>query len=241
MLRVFNLTKKIGGLIAVNDVSFQVNSEEIVAIIGPNGAGKTTLFNLISGVLNPTSGRIIFDGKDITNLPIHKRAKMGIARTFQIPRPFEEMIVLDSVAVALLTDNSKKNSLDEARDRAIDILKNLKLGEKAFLHVRQLNLQEKKLVELARAFAQEPKLLLIDEFMSGLNPTEVEDAVNLLRKINEENDVTIIWIEHVLKAVMKLAHRVIVLNFGKKIAEGTPGEISENTEVIKAYIGGQTS
>jgi branched-chain amino acid transport system ATP-binding protein len=241
MLEIWNLTKNIGGLIAVNNVSFNVYEKEIVGVIGPNGAGKTTLFNLISGVLNPTSGRIIFDGKDITNLPIHKRARMGIARTFQIPRPFEDMTVLDSVAVSMLTDRNKKNSLNEARDRALGILENLKLGEKAFLHVRQLNLQEKKLVELARALACEPRLLLVDEFMSGLNPAEVEDAVNLLRKINEENNVTVIWIEHVLRAVMKLAHRVIVLNFGKKIAEGTPKEISENTEVINAYIGGQTS
>lgn len=235
LMEVRDVYKYFGGLPALNGVSFSVRRGEILAIIGPNGAGKTTLFNVISGVFQPTKGKVIFEGKDITRLPPYKRAKLGIARTFQIPRPFAEMTVLDNVVVGMLANGG--GSVSVARMKALEILEELGLRDKAGTEVRKLNVQEKKSVELARALAMEPKVLLLDEYMSGLNTGEVERAVEELKRINKERGITIVWIEHILRAVMKLAERVIVLNFGQIIAEGNPSEVANSASVIEAYLG----
>jgi branched-chain amino acid transport system ATP-binding protein len=236
LLEVKAVYKYFGGLPALKNVSFEVGQGEILAIIGPNGAGKTTLFNVISGVFQPSSGKIYFKGRDITDLPPFKRAKLGIARTFQIPRPFSEMTVLENVVVGMVANGSGL-SLSDAKKRAHETLEELRLAKKADVQVSKLNLQEKKSVELARALALNPKLLLMDEYMSGLNPAEVDWAIEELKRINRERGVTMIWIEHVLRAVMRLAERVIVLNFGSIIAEGSPSEIAKSAEVVEAYLG----
>ncbi len=235
-MEVRALYKYFGGLPALKNVSFEVKRGELLAIIGPNGAGKTTLFNVISGVLQPSSGKIYFEGKDITKLPPFRRAKLGIARTFQIPRPFSEMTVLENVVVGMVANGSAL-SLSDAKKKAHEILEELGLSKKADVQVSKLNLQEKKSVELARALALNPKLLLIDEYMSGLNPAEVDWAMEELKRINRDRGVTMIWIEHVLRAVMRLAERVIVLNFGSIIAEGSPSDIAKSAEVAEAYLG----
>jgi branched-chain amino acid transport system ATP-binding protein len=235
-LEVKAVYKYFGGLPALKNVSFEVGQGELLAIIGPNGAGKTTLFNAISGVFQPSSGKIYFEGRDITDLPPFKRAKLGIARTFQIPRPFSEMTVLENVVVGMVANGSGL-SLSDAKKRAHEILEELRLSKKADVQVSKLNLQEKKSVELARALALNPKLLLMDEYMSGLNPAEVDWAIEELKRINRERGVTMIWIEHVLRAVMRLAERVIVLNFGSIIAEGSPSKIANSAEVVEAYLG----
>jgi branched-chain amino acid transport system ATP-binding protein len=236
LLEVKAVYKYFGGLPALKNVSFEVGQGELLAIIGPNGAGKTTLFNVISGVFQLSSGKIYFEGRDITDLAPFKRAKLGIARTFQIPRPFSEMTVLENVVVGMVANGSGL-SLSDAKKRAHEILEELRLSKKADVQVSKLNLQEKKSVELARALALNPKLLLIDEYMSGLNPAEVDWAIEELKRINRERGVTMIWIEHVLRAVMRLAERVIVLNFGSIIAEGSPSEIAKSAEVVEAYLG----
>jgi len=236
VMEVRAVSKNFGGLPALKNVSFDVGRGEILAIIGPNGAGKTTLFNVISGVLQPSSGKIYFEGRDITRLPPFKRAKLGIARTFQIPRPFSEMTVLENVIVGMVANGSGL-SLSDAKKRAYEILEELRLSKKADVRVRELNLQEKKSVELGRALALDPKVLLIDEYMSGLNPVEVDWAIEELKRINRDRGVTMIWIEHVLRAVMRLAERVIVLNFGSIIAEGSPSDIAKSAEVVEAYLG----
>ena len=236
VMEVRAVSKNFGGLPALKNVSFDVGRGEILAIIGPNGAGKTTLFNVISGVLQPSTGKIYFEGRDITKLPPFKRAKLGIARTFQIPRPFSEMTVLENVIVGMVANGSGL-SLSDAKKRAYEILEELRLSKKADVRVRELNLQEKKSVELGRALALNPKVLLIDEYMSGLNPVEVDWAIEELKRINRDRGVTMIWIEHVLRAVMKLAERVIVLNFGSIIAEGSPSDIAKSAEVVEAYLG----
>jgi amino acid/amide ABC transporter ATP-binding protein 1, HAAT family (TC 3.A.1.4.-) len=236
VMEVRAVSKNFGGLPALKNVSFDVGRGEILAIIGPNGAGKTTLFNVISGVLQPSTGKIYFEGRDITRLPPFKRAKLGIARTFQIPRPFSEMTVLENVIVGMVANGSGL-SLSDAKKRAYEILEELRLSKKADVRVRELNLQEKKSVELGRALALDPKVLLIDEYMSGLNPVEVDWAIEELKRINRDRGVTMIWIEHVLRAVMRLAERVIVLNFGSIIAEGSPSDIAKSAEVVEAYLG----
>ncbi len=236
VMEVRAVSKNFGGLPALKNVSFDVGRGEILAIIGPNGAGKTTLFNVISGVLQPSTGKIYFEGRDITRLPPFKRAKLGIARTFQIPRPFSEMTVLENVIVGMVA-NGSGFSLFDAKKRAYEILEELRLSKKADVRVRELNLQEKKSVELGRALALDPKVLLIDEYMSGLNPVEVDWAIEELKRINRDRGVTMIWIEHVLRAVMRLAERVIVLNFGSIIAEGSPSDIAKSAEVVEAYLG----
>ncbi|MCS7094454.1 MAG: ABC transporter ATP-binding protein [Thaumarchaeota archaeon] len=235
-LSLDQVSKRFGGLPALKNVSFSVSEGEILAIIGPNGAGKTTLFNVINGLYPPTSGRVVFYGRDVTKLPPYERARLGMSRTFQIPRPFGDMTVIENVAVGAI-GSGRARGVPDATSIAEEVLRFLGLESKADIEVKKLNLQEKKSVELARALVQQPKLLLVDEYMSGLNPSEVDEAVKLLRRVNEESGVTILWIEHLLRAVMRLAQRVVVLNFGEIIAEGTPSEIAESSRVIEAYLG----
>jgi len=233
-----SITKRFGGLTVLKNVNFEVKSLEILGLIGPNGAGKTTLFNTISGAFPPSSGRVFFDGKDITNLKPHQICRLGIARTFQIVRPFNNMSVLDNVLSSALFGRDGTTDIEKARERASHILDFIGFKRRDIL-AKDLTIQDKKKLELARALASNPKLILIDEIMSGLNYGEIKEAVNLLMRIRDELNVTIFWIEHVMKAIMNAADRVIVLNFGEVIAEGSPKEVANSQIVIDAYLGGE--
>jgi branched-chain amino acid transport system ATP-binding protein len=209
-----------------------------VGLIGPNGSGKTTLFNLISGLYRPESGSIKYKGREITGLGSYKICQLGIARTFQIPRPFANLTVLENVIVGVLfgKHGSKRINLEKAEQRAIEILRFIDLIDKANEPAENLTLTELKRLELARALATEPQLLLLDEIMAGLNPAEIADALDLIKKINNQG-ITIFMIEHLMRAVAAICNRVIVLNYGEKIAEGTMEEVANNEKVVKAYLG----
>ncbi len=238
ILRVENITKRFGGLLALADVSFSVMKGEILGLIGPNGAGKTTLFNVITGVYKPDNGRVYFKGEDITGKKPHVIARKGISRTHQIVKPFGDLTVLENTMIgALFGPKHDAITQEEAREIAIEVLDFVGLGDKKDLPAKVLNIQEKKRLELARALAQEPELLLLDEVLAGLNPSEVSRMLKLLGRIREERGITMIMIEHVMHAVMNIADRIVVLHFGRKIAEGTPEEVAVNPEVIAAYLG----
>jgi len=239
LLKGESITKKFGGLLVLKDVNFEVYRGEILGLIGPNGAGKTTLFNIISGLFPPTSGKIIFEGRDITGLKQHQICKLGIARTFQLIRPFNNMSVLENVMSGALFGRDGTVSMEKARERALFVLDFVGL-KKRDVPAKSLTLHEKKMLEIARALATNPKVLLIDEVMAGLNATEIEDTMKLIRKIRDELGVTVIWIEHVMRAVMSLAERIIVLAYGVVIAEGKPEEVANDQAVIEAYLGGES-
>jgi branched-chain amino acid transport system ATP-binding protein len=233
LLEVKELTINFGGLIAVNSLDMQVNTGEAVGLIGPNGAGKTSAFNLISGVYKPTQGQVVFNGEDITGLPPYEVCRKGIGRTFQVVKPFGAMTVLENTMVGgfIRTSNRAK-----ARSIAERVLEQVGLDSKANLLAKNLTLADRKRLEVAKALATEPKILLLDEVLAGLNPTEVEEAVQMIRTLNQSG-ISILMIEHVLQATMALCKHIVVLDYGKKIAEGTPEEVTSNPEVIKAYLG----
>ena len=237
MLRGVKVTKRFGGLVALKDVDFVLKKGEILGLIGPNGAGKTTLFNIISGFYKPTSGTVEFQGTDITKLKPHEICKLGIGRTFQIVRPLPDLTVLENVVVGALFGRNKNISQEEAKEIALQYIEFVNLHDKKDQLAKNLNLIERKQLEIARVLATEPKVVLLDEPLNGLNPTEVKDACKLVRRIRDELNITVFWIEHVMRAIMTTAERIIVLNFGEKIAEGTPGEISRDKGVIEAYLG----
>ena len=234
LLQVEEVTKRFGGLTAVNQVSMHVKQGETVGLIGANGAGKTTLFNLIAGAYHVTSGRILFEGKEIQNMPSHKLARIGIARTYQIVKPFSNLTMLENTMVGALQKHSR---VEEARRKAEEVLELVEMGDRTNVRGENLNLPELKRMEVARALATEPKILLLDEVMAGLNPTDSGRVINLIRKIGKESGLTIIIIEHVMKAVMTLSDRVYVLNQGCLIADGSPEEVTADPEVIKSYLG----
>ena len=233
LLVVDRVTKRFGGLVALDSVSFTVNPGERVGLIGPNGAGKTTLFNCIAGVYRPDKGRILFEGRDITGWPPHRVARIGVGRTFQLVRPLRKLSVLDNVAVGALLHT---NDLEEARRAALEVLELVGLYEKRMHPASSLTLVEKKRLEVARALALRPKLLLLDEIAAGLRPSEVDRLLEMLFEVNRRG-ITMIMVEHVMRAVMNFAERVIVLQHGRKIAEGSPEEVSRNPLVIDAYLG----
>ena len=238
ILKVSNVSKHFGGLTAVNDVSFSINEGETVGLMGPNGAGKTTLVNMICGSYSVDAGKIEFIGKDITKLPPWKRCKLGICRTYQIPRPFPELTTLASVCVSALYGKDRPNrSLEDAMTEATHYLEFVGLFSKRNVLARDLTLFEMRGLELARALATQPKLIFVDEVMAGLNPVEAEKAVRLIEHAKDQFGVTVLWIEHVMAVLMRAAERVIVLHYGEKIAEGPPKEVADNPMVIESYLG----
>jgi len=232
LLQVMNLSKRFSGLLAVNDVSFAVSEGEILGLIGPNGAGKTTLFNLISGIYSGDGGSILLGGSEISSLKPHRRSLAGIGRTFQVVRPFE-MSVLENVMVPLL---ARTKNLSRARRDALTIIETMGLGGMAAAMPGSLTLAQRKRIEVARALATKPKLLLLDEVLAGLNPTEVAENLPVIRQVRDSG-VTILLIEHIMAAMMSVSERVMVMDQGTLIASGTPEEVTNDECVIKAYLG----
>jgi branched-chain amino acid transport system ATP-binding protein len=233
LLALEGVTKRFGGLTAVREVSLEVRAGDLLGIIGPNGAGKTTLFNVISGYFRPEEGRVVFDGHDVTGTPAHAVSRLGLTRTFQIVKPFGNLSVLDNVMIGALT---RRASTREARADAERVIERCGLGPHAAARARALPLALRKRLEVARALATRPRLLLLDEVMAGLNPTELAGMIALVRQLHADG-LTLIVIEHIMAAMMRLAQRIVMLHHGEKIAEGTPHEITSDRRVIDAYLG----
>ena len=233
MLQLESVTKRFGGLTAVRNVTLDVQTGELLGIIGPNGAGKTTLFNVISGFYRPEEGRIRFDGRDVTGLSAHAIARLGLTRTFQIVKPFGNLSVSDNVMIGALT---RLSSIRDARAEAERVIALCGLGPHAHARAKALPIALRKRLEVARALATRPRLLLLDEVMAGLNPSELAGIIELIRRVHGEG-VTLIVIEHIMAAMMRLAQRIVMLHHGEKLAEGAPAEITRDRRVIDAYLG----
>jgi branched-chain amino acid transport system ATP-binding protein len=236
ILEIKGLSKAFGGLIAIKDLDFTVKEGEIVGLIGPNGSGKTTLFNLISGVLKPDKGKIKFNGKEITGLKPYEVCQCGIARTFQLTKPFTHMTVLQNVMVARMNGSDPVRDMRQAGAECEGILERTGLGGKGSWVAATFGLVDRKRLEIAKALATKPRLLLLDEMMSGLTPSEMEDAIQLVRSI-WNSGITLIVVEHVMKAILEISSRLMVISYGEKIAEGGPQEVVHNEKVIEAYLG----
>ena len=237
LLEVRHVTRRFAGLVAVHDVSFALAPGEILGLIGPNGAGKTTLISLISGTLEPSEGEVLFDAQAITRLPAYRRARLGIGRTFQIMRPFPGLSVLDNVAIgALFGHQGGQAQLARAREQARECLDFVGLG--AFIDQRadELGGPGRKRLELAKALAMKPRLLLCDEVMAGLNHVEIEEVIAVIRKVRQQG-ISVLVIEHVIKAIRSLSDRLLVLHHGELIADGTPEKVLADATVVQAYLG----
>ncbi len=233
LLEVNNISKRFGGLRAVQNLSFFIKKKEILGLIGPNGAGKTTVFNIIAGVYKTNSGSIKLNNKDTTNLKPYQICKMGIARTFQVARPFGKLTVLDNVLTAALLYT---NNINIARNEAEKIIETVGLIDKIYFLASNLTIADKKRLELARALATKPAIVLLDEVMSGLTPKETNEIVDIIKNIRNSG-ITFLVVEHVMQVIMSLADRIIVMNHGEKLTEGIPQEVVNNKMVIKAYLG----
>ena len=237
-LKIEKLSKSFGGLQAVSNLDVVVNRGEILGVIGPNGSGKTTLFNLISGLIKPDNGKITLDSKEITGLSPHRVCESGIARTFQIVKPFKEMTVLKNVMVGRAYGSRPLKNMKQINFEAEELLRFTGLKSKQSIVAEKLSLIDRKRLELTRALATQPKILLLDEVMAGLNPAEIEEAVDLVLQIRASG-VTVMIVEHVMRVVLGLSDRVLVLHVGEKIADGTPEEIANDEHVIRVYLGEQ--
>ncbi len=236
LLHVNRLTKHFGGLAAVQNVSFEIARGEIVSLIGPNGAGKTTIFNLLSGIYSPNNGEIRLDGEDLVGRKPFEICQRGIGRTFQIMQPFPHMTVFENVVTSGLFGRRPKVPMSQVEEEAIELCRWVGLRDKLKAYPRNLTVADQKKIEIARALAVKPKLLLLDEVMSGLTPAETGEAIKLVRQLRERG-MTIFLIEHVMKVVMGISDRVIVLHHGEKIAEGTSNLVANDQRVIEAYLG----
>ena len=235
LLEIKNLTKAFGGLLAVNDVSFNVKEGEIVGLIGPNGSGKTTTFNCINQFFPVTSGDILFKGKSIIGLKTHQICHLGIGRTFQVVKPLAKMTVLENVTASAFC---RVNPIKEAKDEALRVLEFCNLADQNDKPAKSLPIAGRKRLEISRALATKPKLLLLDETAAGLNPSELNEAIDLIKKIRE-NGISILIVEHIMKVIMTISDRIHAINFGQTIAEGIPQEVANNQAVIEAYLGEQ--
>jgi branched-chain amino acid transport system ATP-binding protein len=233
MLEVKGLTKYFGGLAAVRDLSFKVEKGQIFGLIGPNGDGKTTVFNMINGFYPPTTGEIFFKGESITGLKPNVVCKKGIARTFQVVKPLSRMTVLENVMASAFC---RVNSIEEAREEALKTLEFCGLTHRKDYLAKSLTIGDRKRLEITRAMATRPEVLLLDETAAGLNPTELDQAIALIRKIRDQG-VTILIVEHIMKVIMSISDRIHAINYGQTITEGTPQEVANNKAVIEAYLG----
>lgn len=233
LLKLEHVTRRFGGLKAIDDVSFELHAEELVSIVGPNGAGKTTLFNLMSGQVHPSSGEILMRGEAITDWPPHRRARLGIGRTFQIVRPVRSLTVLENVMLGGFAVHHRRSA---AEKHAFRVLEDVDMAHRANVSAAALTLAERKRLEVGRALATDPSVLLLDEVMAGLNPTETDRAIDMVRSVSARG-IAVMLIEHDLKVVRTLAGRVVVLDHGAEIAQGTAADVLANPQVIEAYLG----